>query len=408
MLADTKVRHYSLIETFDAWESWDVLHTVPQRLRWGIWTYSHAAVETPHGLVMPQGSYISWANQGKRLLTVADVEFLSRNIGEAVRDAAQTKEVYGPTLVYSRAAMQWQADHATPDSDIKEWIDEQAGTIAKWPVPILSVTRLEWLGQIHSDLPIVQTPSHLPPAQFDALEQRIREGRPTAIFGSFAGGIDPRLLRLAGEPEFKKTEAKASIHSATLVDSTGLAIEHVPHGFPIQQLLDRTASSQPARPQARVIYSVERSPQLLLANRPKLHLMLWDPPEITKMCCQPMREILGGSTAPYVLAAASVNELLHSEGALHARTIDLNQTGAAGAWETADGTLHLLFGNVEEGLREDADRSRHFTMELPTAWHDPQWHRIWADSASSAKADGRSLTVDLAPDASVLLEAPAK
>jgi hypothetical protein len=47
-------------------------------------------------------------------------------------------------------------------------------------------------------------------------------------------------------------------------------------------------------------------------------------------------------------------------------------------------------------------------MELPTAWHDPQWHRIWADSASSAKADGRSLTVDLAPDASVLLEAPAK
>ena len=37
ILADTKVRHYPLVETFDAWESWDVIHSAPERLRWGIW-----------------------------------------------------------------------------------------------------------------------------------------------------------------------------------------------------------------------------------------------------------------------------------------------------------------------------------------------------------------------------------
>lgn len=410
MLADTKVRHYPLVETFDAWESWDVLHTVPERLRWGIWAYSHAAVKTPHGIVMPEGSYISWANQGKRLLTEADVQFLSSNINDAVRDAAHTKEVFGPTLVYSRASMQWQADHATKDSDIKEWIDEQAGSIIKWPVPILSVTRLEWLGRIQSDLPILQTPSHLQPVQFEALEQRIRRGQPTAIFGSFADGVDPRLLKLAGEPAYDSGEPKAMVHQATAGASEGLKIEHVPQNFPIQQLLDRrTDGAHLAKSGAQKdVYCIDGSPQLLLVRDPKERLMLWDPPEFTEKAREPLRNIWGGSAAPYALAAASVNELLRDSGALHARTIDMDQTGTVGAWITSDGTLHLLFGNLEEGLREDADRSRHVTMEFPAAWRGVRWHPVWANSPSLSKADGRSLVVDLSPDSSMLLEAPLK
>lgn len=30
ILADTKVRHYPLVETFDSWEGWDVIHTAPE------------------------------------------------------------------------------------------------------------------------------------------------------------------------------------------------------------------------------------------------------------------------------------------------------------------------------------------------------------------------------------------
>jgi hypothetical protein len=154
ILADSKVRHYPLVETFDAWESWDVIHSAPERLRWGIWAYSHAGMKTPHGLKMPAGTYISWANQGERLLSADDVRFLAGNINAAVTDAKQTAEIFGPTLVYSRESMQWQADHATPDHDINEWIDEQMGSVIKWPLPVLSATRMEWaaagaVGSLH-------------------------------------------------------------------------------------------------------------------------------------------------------------------------------------------------------------------------------------------------------------------
>ena len=44
----------------------DVIHTAPERLRWGIWAYSHAAVKTPKGLKFPDGSYICWAQYHDR------------------------------------------------------------------------------------------------------------------------------------------------------------------------------------------------------------------------------------------------------------------------------------------------------------------------------------------------------
>jgi hypothetical protein len=407
MLADTKVRHYPLVETFDAWESWDVMHTVPDRLRWGIWAYSHAAVKTPRGIVMPQGSYISWANQGDRLLSVADVQFLSSNINAAVRDAAQTKEVYGPTLVYSRAAMQWQAEHATADADIKEWIDEQAGSIIKWPVPVLSITRMEWLPQVKSDLAVLQTPSHLLATELDGAATLIGSGHPVAIFGSFAEGVDAKLLGLAGEPVFVKSEQKATAHTAQAGELNGLAVENIPQQFPVQELLDRKCPDPKAAKQIDgndVVYSVDGSPQLLMSRNGKAHWMLWDPPDfLAERFDRPLRETMGGSAAPYVLAAASLNGLLRDTGAIHARTIDAEQTGTVGAWRTQDGTLHLLFGNLEEGLREDADRSRHVTLELPAAWRDTGWKSVWNGGMVYA-AGRRGLKVDLKPDGSMLLE----
>lgn len=406
VLANTRVRHYPLVETFDAWESWDVLHTVPERLRWGIWAYSHAAVKTPHGIVMPQGSYISWANQGKRLLSQADVQFLRSNINAAVRDAAQTREVFGPTLVYSRSAMQWQTDHAKPDADIKEWIDEQAGSVLKWPVPLLSATQLEWLPHIHTDLPILQTPSHLPPNQLDMVLRLIYSGRPVAVFGSFAGGIDPKLLQLAGEPVFTATEPRATIHEAKAGDIRNLDVQHVPSAFPVLERFDSIGSgavSRPHRDATTVIYSTSGSPNLLLTYHDGAHLALWDPPEFFGGCCKPLRKIWGGSAVPYVLTAAVLTSLLADSDALRANTIDLEQTGTICAWATADGKIHLLSGNLEEGLREDADRSRHIALKLPAAWQQLHWASTWKNDSFYEKKN-KVLNIHLAPDASVLLE----
>ena len=94
--------------------------------------------------------------------------------------------------------MQWQTDHASPGQDANEWLDEQAGSLAKWPVPILSATRVEWLPRVQSDLFVIQTPSHLSATRLDALKKLIKGGQPVALVGNFAGSIDNSLLQLAG------------------------------------------------------------------------------------------------------------------------------------------------------------------------------------------------------------------
>lgn len=197
VLAGSKVRHYQLTETFDAWESWDVIHTVPERLKWGIWAYSHAAVKTPTGLVMPSGAYISWCNQCRRLLPEADVEMLATTLNEAYQDASQVRDVLGPTLVYSRDAMEWQQEN-DPFGDIKEWIDEYAGALMKWPMPIFSSTRIEYLPYIKTDLAIIQTPVHLKQEERKYIKKMIISGQPVAIIGSPAGGIDLEISKLIG------------------------------------------------------------------------------------------------------------------------------------------------------------------------------------------------------------------
>lgn len=197
VLTDTKTRHYQLTETFDAWESWDVIHTAPQRLRWGIWAYSHAAVKTPSGLKMPDGAYISWANQGTRLLSDSDVVFLADELDSAYNDAANIKDVFGPTLVYNRAALTWQNEHA-PDKSIKEWIDEYAGSLMKWGLPILSATRIEYLDKIKTDLPILQTPVHLNNDQKNYIIKQMDGSKPFFIIGSPTGGIDRDIANEGG------------------------------------------------------------------------------------------------------------------------------------------------------------------------------------------------------------------
>jgi hypothetical protein len=197
MLENTKVKHYQLTETFDAWESWDIIHTAPDRLKWGIWAYSHAAVKTPGGLKMPDGAYISWCNQGTRLLSEKDVIFLADNLDEAYRDALQVKEVFGPTIVYNRPALEWQTNNK-PDKIIKEWVDEYAAGMMKWGVPIMSVTKAEYLEKINTDLPILQTPVHLDVNVKKHIISEMNAGNPFYIIGTPAGGIDHDISALAG------------------------------------------------------------------------------------------------------------------------------------------------------------------------------------------------------------------
>ena len=401
ILADTKVRHYPLVETFDAWESWDVIHSAPERLRWGIWAYSHAGVKTPNGLKMPAGTYISWANQGDRLLDEQDVRFLADNINAAVADAKQTREIYGPTLVYSRESMQWQIDHATPDHDINEWIDEQMGSVIKWPVPMLSATRIEWLPQVQSDLFVVQAPSHLSDDHLSMLKKLISTGRPVVLAGSFADGIDPALLGLAGvRAETTPVSVQPRLCKASTL-APGLT-QNIPATFDTY-CYPGLAS---AAPDAKVFYAEDGSPALVLSTGKGKHLAAWNPPDLRSLEGKPLSEIWGNTGAPYALAAGVFTDLLEKGTAPHAAKIDLTQTLNVAAWRRGNGQLRILAGNLEEGLRNDADLTRNATLALPDSWHagSSAWKDIWTGRPIVAK--NGQLHITLPQASSVLLEAP--
>jgi hypothetical protein len=399
ILANTRVRHYPLVETFDAWESWDVIHTAPEKLRWGIWAYSHAAVKTPRGLKFPAGTYISWANQGGRLLNESDVHFLASNINAAVADARQTTDVMGPTLVYNRSAMQVQAEHATADGQINEWIDEQAGSLIKWPVPILSSTRIEWLSQVRSDLFVVQTPVDLSPPVLAELEKLIRTGQPISLLGSAAGGIDPHLAALAGlRGDFGATHPKVdACRETNRAPEFAKGSEVSFNSFCYPQNIQ-------AQPSARVVYQAGVTPELTLNTEGGKSVMVWNPPDLRSMELKPLSWIWGNTGTPYALAAGVMNEMLKRQACVRAREIDLNQTVNIAAWRTRSGQLRILGGNLEEGLRDDADLTRHTELEIPSGWSATTWHDAWS-SRSIAEHD-HALSIDLPQAGSMLLESP--
>jgi hypothetical protein len=72
------------------------------------------------------------------------------------------------------------------------------------------------------------------------------------------------------------------------------------------------------------------------------------------------------------------------------------------AWGTSDGALRILAGNLEEGLRDDADLSRHATLAIPESWGVTAWRDAWTGRVFRSK--GGLLGIELPQAGSVLLE----
>ncbi|MDQ7911203.1 hypothetical protein RB614_42615 [Phytohabitans sp. ZYX-F-186] len=342
MLAGTRTRHYPLVETFDAWESWNVIHTARQRLAWGIWAYQHAFVKTPGGLVARDGAYVSWANQGRRLLSRDDVAFLAETITAATADARETTRVFGPTLVYHRPAMRWQAEHA-PARTIKEWLDEQAGALLKWSVPISSATRTEWLSAVDGDLFVVQTPAR----GADPVAALATTGTPVALVGSPAGGLDPRYGLSSSDGEVGEVHRGAALADATPWERAG-----VPDEFAIHHPYTKNVYSGPGR----VVYAVEGSPCLVVDGG----VVLWDPPDFQHSVVDgvvrdyrvPLAEAMGSPYA-FVLTARVLLSLLRGSAAPVPDLVHPDRPVTVTAWQRADGLVRVLAADLEEGFRAD-------------------------------------------------------
>ena len=308
VLADTKVHHYFLTETYDAWESFDIIHNSRERLRWGIWAFSHAAVRKPDGLKMPAGSYISWCNKGKELLSEEDVKFLAETSNTAIRDAKETKKIFGPTLVYCRSAMEWKSEYK-PNETIGEWIDEQAGTLMKWSVPILSITRSEYLPDVESDMFIFQTPVNLKDTEKKNISKLLDSGKPSAVFACPAGGLDKEISAILGVST-TDTIITGTKYIGTIQYKTEGIYHALPNTFPIFQPFTANKFAEGVE----TIYSVNGSPCLGYNTAGGKHLIFWNAPEFSSTFLGNDSRNFGksldqklGSPTPFVLTARLIN-----------------------------------------------------------------------------------------------------
>ncbi len=362
ILAQSDVRRYHLAETFDAWEEFDAIHGARDRMQWSMWANLHAAVKTPSGLKMPCGSYISWCNQGKRLLDKEDVAFIRNNLNQAVIDAQNTTKVFGPTLVYSRNAVKWLMENS-PQSYIKEFIGEHAGSLMKWPVGISSATRVEWLDSVDSDLPIIQTPVHLSDEEERNVTNAIKSKTGAAIFASPSGGVDPDIARLIGLDIPKDTELKLK-HQAYLSTDKPKFAQDIPDQFTTDQPLSAYSSSDTTH----VLYRVENSPALFTNTSNKMKSIFWDPPEMDYSTNISTLKVLGGSVYPYVLTARAINDFLSHTDCPRVELVDPNQALFASYWQLKDGSFRILIANLEESIRFDSDLTRKIEITIPDSW----------------------------------------
>lgn len=364
ILNGTKVKHYTLAETFDAWEPWDIIHTAPERLRWGIWAYLHAGVKTPEGLEFPSGTYISWANQGKRLLSEDDVRFLAVNINEATLDASNTIHIFGPTLVYNRSAMEWQTKNK-PAQNIKEWIDEQAGMVMKWSLPILSVTRMEYLPDIEGDLFVLQTPIYLKNKEKDYIIKMIRSGHPVAVWGSPAGGIDKDIGTLTGLIS-DDSLAENLIETGRRLSCDSWLIKGIPENFKLFHLYSNNKLCN----NADIIYTVGNSPALTVKLN-DIKAVQWDPCDFDENIKDnvkrnhPISETVG-SIYPYVLVSRSMNKILEENKCIYAKNVKPKQPIMLSIWQLKDLSYRIMAADMEEGIEQSADTIREVTLVLPS------------------------------------------
>jgi hypothetical protein len=275
-------------------------------------------------------------------------------------------DINGPTLVYSRSAMEWQNSNQ-PAVCIKEWIDDQAGSIMKFSAPIFSAARIEDLGRVESEMFIVQTPVHLKTNEKEQLEKLIASGKPVMLCGSPANGIDADFLRLVGlstQDQYPKQDRSDGI----INDFNRPLAANILHTFTLHH--PYTQNTLDKRTGTEVIYSVCTSPALVRKD----NLMIWDAPELVIYTSAGVQrhgiptDVLLGSASPYALTARLVNEELSKADKFSAYSPDISLPICCGSWTSKSGELTVLLADLEEGLEHSGKEMSSIEMKLPALY----------------------------------------
>lgn len=333
---------YHLVETWDGWEHWDTLHQVPGKLTWAGWAFAHASALTPSGPKPSAGAYVSWLNNGEmELLSAADVGFVAGLLDRAEASAAALDEVYGPALVYDREAMAaLVADR--PDDNVGEWIDDQAGLVMKWGVPVLSATRPEWLGSIAHDRQLVSQPPG------DSAAAELASFAELAVFGR-ADAIDEGVGRELGIlPTGERVKADFWVCHGDRDDVPPHDRPYVPE-HSVVEVADGVT----------VHYASHRTPLLTSRGR----RIWWQPTDWSEPFNQFLPKYQLGSTYPAYRVASLLSERAERSGRSHVAGLARPHPVAFHAWRSG-GVVHVLLGNLETGELGDSRVARDVVVRL--------------------------------------------
>jgi hypothetical protein len=382
-------KFYNLIETWDGWEPWDTIHQVPHKLRWAIWAFSHAGTLTPNGIKVPDGSYISWMNNGAmELLSEADVEYIRANLDAAQASAVQIEQVYGPSIVYNRRMMEWLSQHH-PDWNISEWVDDQSAMLMKWGIPILSATRADWLASLETqpDAFIFQTPG-----QLDEREQAALSGFSGPVLAAGrADMLDESVRKRLG------IQRNGNLITGGFHVARGVVSDAPSHDRPyIRQ-------HQPITVAGNVHYQTAKTP--LITSQDKW--IYWQPPDWSEPFNQFVPKYQLGSTFPHYLVATLLHEILCNTGLSYAASVERPYPIALHLWRSG-GRVHVLVGNLETGEFGDSrtPRTSHLRLSRSQLGLSGEKHRLIRvdvkdESAIALRASDEtwlSFTIELAPE----------
>ncbi|WP_375385758.1 hypothetical protein [uncultured Microbacterium sp.] len=345
-------RHYPLFQLLDGWEPYDTLHDYPEKLKWGIWAFSHAATRAGETYRPRDGAYLAVANDRTgRLIGSDDVAWVAETVSAAAESASHLERVLGPELVIPGAQAGIYA------SSTAESVEDAVGFLGKWGAPVLAA--------IAADL----------------REDQSTEGRVRAAIEADAAGTDGAPTLVVGAPEDLRNYVAALLGVERLDRAApsgyrrGFTDDHrelSAQSWPYMGRRQATAIVPPAH----VIYGGEDGPTAVSAGAN----IWWLPPHVANGADRRLTHYQIGTVDPHVAVARAFSRLRVDRGLLALDPLPRHETISLHGWVSA-GVLHVLIGNVESGWIGDSRYPRRVLVRLPeeflTGFENP--HLVVAD-----------------------------
>jgi len=358
-----RCRHLHLIETFDAFEPWDIIHGHRGKLAWAIMAFSHAATYGKDGQARgADGTYVSWlTDRHGNLLSEEDCLWLGRELDQADQSLRTLEETHGAIWLQNREAVV-ALPPEVEQGEAGELMQDHLGWMLKWGLPLAGIT-YQAAHVPHADGLILGIETEDPAVsplmaigRCDKIREQVREACGVEVTNDWIKG---GFLALEGE----------EVRPAAL-------------------------TNLPRRPAVRsddILLQADGSPMMTCGPRG----IWWQPPLRHSDVTLIMPNILG-SFEPYRRAA---RELTHRMNGPVIENPPLHGPVTFTAW-TSDGKLHLLLGNLESGHTGDARHPRSVTLrQLP-----PDISLEDIDSGDTLQADNAGkLTVTVGPESRLLL-----